>query len=64
MKSVEDVAQAHLQTFPDVVQRAVDSDLEVLSCGLRKTFKPGSRKPRREVFHCNPRSAGELPHPL
>jgi hypothetical protein len=60
MKSVEVVAQAHLQTVPDVIQRTIDSDLEVLLCCSRKLLKLSSRKPRREVFHYKSRSVGEI----
>ena len=60
MKSVEVVAQAHLQTFPDVIQRTIDCDLKVLSCGLRKMFELSSGEPRWDVLHCKLSSVGEL----
>ena len=43
--------QTHLQTVFDVVQWAVDSDLEILLCGLGRTLELGSREPRWKVSH-------------
>lgn len=60
MESGEVVAQAHLQTFFDVVERTVDSDLQVLPRGSCSTFEPGSREPRRNVSHYKTRSAGGI----
>jgi hypothetical protein len=60
VKSVEVVAQAHLQTVPDVIQRTIDCDLEVFSCGLRKLFKLSPGEPRWDVLHCKSCSVGEL----
>jgi len=39
------VTQAHLQTVFNVVQRTIDSDIEVLLCGPCKAFEPGSWEP-------------------
>ena len=48
----------HLQAVFDVVQRAIDGDLEVLPRSLCRTFKLGSGEPPRQMFHCERRSAG------
>lgn len=60
MESGEVIAQAHLQTVFDVVQRTIDSDLEILPRGSGKTFESGSREPRWNVSHYKTRSAGEI----
>jgi hypothetical protein len=52
--------QAHLQAVFDVVQWAVDSNLNFLPCGLCRTFELCSREPRWEIFHCTKCSVGEL----
>ena len=58
MRFVEAVAQSHLQTVLDILQRTVNSDLEVLSRGLCEPFELGPGKPWWDVFHCESRSVG------
>jgi len=55
----EVVAQTRLQTLFDVVQRAINSDYEVLLYALGGPLEPGSREPRWDVPHCKSRSAKE-----
>ena len=58
-ETVETAAQAHLQAFFYVVQRTIHSDLKVLSSSSCKVLEPGSREPRRDVFHYRSRSVCE-----
>ena len=57
----ERVGQAYLQAAFDVLQRAVNGDLDVLSCELCNAFELGAREPRWEVSHCKLYSVKELP---